>query len=213
MKAKLEKSIDNSSGIYCIENIINKKKYVGRAIHLRKRLFFHKSRLNNNKDQCIYLQNAWNKYGEENFSFYVLEYCKEEELNTKEQNWINVLNTFYKNKLGYNLTEGGKGIIGFIHSDKTKQKISSSKKNPSIKTRSEMGKSKRGIKINILSTSKYVGVSFDSKNKKWKSQFIYMRTIFWLGRFETQEKAALAYNLKAVEICGCNAIINDIGDI
>ena len=37
---------------------------------------------------CIYLQNAWNKYGKEAFEFIILEYCSEELLLLREDYYL-----------------------------------------------------------------------------------------------------------------------------
>lgn len=56
------------SGIYCIENIRNGKKYIGQSINVYYRWKKHKSELNNNTHDNDYLQKAWNKYGSDIFS-------------------------------------------------------------------------------------------------------------------------------------------------
>ena len=100
-----------------IKNNINDKSYVGQSINIENRWIHHKSELNNNKHINDYLQNAWNKYGEDNFSFIVIEECKESELNEKEIYYINKYNSMNN---GYNLCEGGNGIRGYRH---TKEEI------------------------------------------------------------------------------------------
>ena len=100
-----------------IKNNINDKLYVGQSINIENRWTHHKSELNNNKHINDYLQNAWNKYGEDNFSFIVIEECKESELNEKEIYYINKYNSMNN---GYNLCEGGNGIRGYRH---TKEEI------------------------------------------------------------------------------------------
>ena len=65
------------SGIYMIRNIINNKVYIGQSSDLKDRLAHHKSSLRHNRHYSSYLQNAWNKYGEENFEFIILEECEE----------------------------------------------------------------------------------------------------------------------------------------
>ena len=93
-------------GIYCIENMINHKKYIGQSTDISKRWVYHKNSLNGNYHINTYLQNAWNKYGANNFKFYILEECEEDKniLNEKEQYWIDNFDSFNN---GYNLTLGG----------------------------------------------------------------------------------------------------------
>ena len=59
----------NESGIYCIRNSINNKCYVGQSKNVKKRFIHHKSMLRKNEHNNPYLQNSWNKYGENNFTF------------------------------------------------------------------------------------------------------------------------------------------------
>lgn len=109
-------------GIYCIENLINNKKYIGKGVDTYGRWQSHKSTLNNNKHFNEYLQRAWNKYGESNFKFYVIERCNKNNLVKREIYYIKKLNT--KSPNGYNLTNGGEGTFGYKHSKETKKKIS-----------------------------------------------------------------------------------------
>lgn len=83
------------SGIYCIINIINNHRYVGSAKNIRQRLWKHRTLLRHQKHENRYLQNAWNKYGENNFDFYVLESCEENILLEREQYYVNLLNPEY----------------------------------------------------------------------------------------------------------------------
>lgn len=75
-------------GIYCIVNTYNNKKYIGSSKNIRKRLWEHRSELRHNKHANIYLQRAWNKYGEDKFDFYVIEACQENFLLEREQFYI-----------------------------------------------------------------------------------------------------------------------------
>ena len=51
------------SGIYCIENGINHKKYIGQSKNILYRWKKHISALNSNTHDNSYLQSSWNKYG------------------------------------------------------------------------------------------------------------------------------------------------------
>ncbi len=57
-------------------------------------------------------------------------------------------------------------------------------------------------------SSKYRGASWDKKNNKWVSCIKYKRKIYSLGRFDTEEEAAIAYNKKAIEFFGEFANVN-----
>lgn len=59
--------------IYLIINKNNNKFYVGRTKDYQARWNHHKRLLQTSKHHCIYLQNAWNKYGQECFDFVILE--------------------------------------------------------------------------------------------------------------------------------------------
>lgn len=109
--------------IYCIENIKNGKCYVGQTTRrFGDRKSKHIYKLKNNKHSNSYLQNSWNKYGEENFRFFVLENGLKtiKELNKAEIKWIKELNTVNR-KLGYNILLGGENQK---HNDETKIKLS-----------------------------------------------------------------------------------------
>lgn len=89
-------------GIYSIVNKINKKIYIGSSSKLKKRFPDHKRELNLQVHRNPYLQLSWNKYGEENFEFSVIEYCEKSELIEREVYYISFYNNL-NSKFGYNL--------------------------------------------------------------------------------------------------------------
>ena len=62
-----------TSGVYQIKNVVNKHCYVGSSVNIDIRWSVHKHLLKNNKHYNQYLQNAWNKYKQDNFKFEILE--------------------------------------------------------------------------------------------------------------------------------------------
>jgi hypothetical protein len=108
----------NKSGIYCILNKCNNKKYIGSSLSMRTRLQRHRSALRGNYHTNEYLQNSWNKYGENNFECFVLEYCEEKDLIIKENYYVNLLSS-------YNIT---KDIIRNKPSEKSRKKHSETRK-------------------------------------------------------------------------------------
>lgn len=65
----------NTSGVYCIVNILNNHKYIGSSKDIRYRIYQHHYNLKNNKHHSTYLQNAYNKYGYDKFIISILEIC------------------------------------------------------------------------------------------------------------------------------------------
>ena len=64
------------SGIYRILNTITGKGYVGSASDSYHRFAEHKTILRQNRHHSSHLQHAWNKYGESNFKFEIIEVLK-----------------------------------------------------------------------------------------------------------------------------------------
>ena len=122
--------MESPSGIYIITNLINNKKYVGQSVDVKRRIVHHRHKLNAGKHYNEHLQRAWNKYGKDNFSFDILEYCNIDELDELERKYISELNTMDED-FGYNGESGGHE--GKKMSDEAKRKISektSGKNNP-----------------------------------------------------------------------------------
>lgn len=113
--------MDNKiTGIYKIENISNNKIYVGQSSDIKSRWTHHKSDLNNNRHHNNHLQSAWNKYGENNFKFSIIELCDEVKLDERERFWIKEYDSYNS---GYNQDCGGIGIRGYKHTEEEINKM------------------------------------------------------------------------------------------
>ena len=90
------------SGIYLIQNTLDSKVYVGSSIDIERRWSDHKNLLSRSKHHSKHLQNAWNKYGVENFEFKIIELVNEPTiLVEREQFWMDSIQS-YDPQLGYN---------------------------------------------------------------------------------------------------------------
>lgn len=75
--------------IYRIRNTTNDKFYVGSTVNTKTRFTTHRSRLRRGKHHSAYLQAAWNKHGEANFAFEVLEELEDAALlQDAEDRWL-----------------------------------------------------------------------------------------------------------------------------
>lgn len=98
--------------IYKITNCINGKMYIGQTIHPDRRWTEHKQKARHGQDKFpIHLAIA--KYGEENFTFEILEWT--ENFNNEERRLIQELNTLSPN--GYNISEGGENHVMYGESN------------------------------------------------------------------------------------------------
>jgi group I intron endonuclease len=113
------------SGIYAITNTVNGKQYVGSAVNIQVRWAQHKWALRHNKHHSPYMQRAYNKHGEECFTYSILEMCEKGMTIQREQFYLDTLkpayNTFQTAKRGMPL--------GYKMPPETIEKIREKKKN------------------------------------------------------------------------------------
>lgn len=133
------------SGIYYILNIGANKIYVGSSSDVNKRKNEHFTTLRNNKHPNSYLQQAYNKYGEDKFIFGILQIIDVELLIEKEQHWMDYFQS-HNPKYGYN-------IVPFADrhalSEETKAKMSAAKKGVAPHPMTNEGKVKNGEKTKL----------------------------------------------------------------
>ena len=107
------------SGVYEIKNTVTNKIYIGSSKDVRERWNEHKRELNKNKHHSIHLQRAWDKYGEESFTFSLIEECNENDTLAREQFYLDLLKPYDKNK-GYNISKDASAPMkGRKHSKET----------------------------------------------------------------------------------------------
>ena len=122
------------SGIYSIRNLVNDHIYIGSSVNIESRWRSHKNQLKKNRHHSSKLQNAYNKYGKDNFIFEVISYIEDKtKLINYEQKWLDFFNP------EYNILITAGSPLGTKMSDETRKKISESKKgkpswNKGIKT-------------------------------------------------------------------------------
>ena len=213
--------------VYSILNIKNGMKYYGSSVNFERRRYAHKYTLDHNTHDNPILQYDWNIFGEESFTFNIeeeLENMDKKYLISLENSYIISNNTLYPN--GYNLKDGYGN-----NSDYLKNKISESlmgdknpmfgKSNPSMsgKTHSEETKKKLsilslgntyplGVKVKKNTSSKHVGVTYIKSSDKWQSRISYKTNRIQIGYFNSEKEAAIAYDLKAIELFGTTAKLN-----
>lgn len=155
-------------GVFEIRNIVTGQVYIGYSIDLKHRETWYFRQLINGRlnKKCSALQSSFNKYGEENFQFNILEYCDEENLIQTKQIWMDCFKSYNK-ETGFNsyLTadcstynnefrkskENNKNALGLIHSEETRKRMSILRKGKKLPPFSEEHKknislSKKGKK-------------------------------------------------------------------
>jgi len=93
-------------GIYKITNVVNGKCIIGQSRDSKMRWSKYKSLLKRSMYQNPHLQNAWNKYGAENFVFKILLECPIDKLNEEEIRLIKEYKATDR-EFGYNIDNGG----------------------------------------------------------------------------------------------------------
>jgi group I intron endonuclease len=165
-------------GIYKIINTINNKFYVGSAVCTKRRKARHFSELRHNKHNNKYLQNSWNKYGEEAFIFIVLEEIAEkEDLLEAENVWLRLhVGKPHCYNIGVNATAPMLGMCGelspawgYRHTKESLEKISISSKNRvcSPETRKKISSAHLGRKLSMESRQKISQAIMGEKNHNY----------------------------------------------
>lgn len=130
----------NKTGIYCIRNQINEKIYIGSTkISFQVRKNKHLNLLRKKLHYNEHLQNAWNYYGENSFSFEILLICLPNECEKYEGEFIKLYSS-NKREFGYN--------IACVSSYKYEYEMSETHNNEKSVRKIEKGKLINGLESN-----------------------------------------------------------------
>ena len=116
-KVNIFKDNKNKCGVYRWINLETNKSYVGSSVNLRRRFntYYSFSYLTRNKSL---ISKALLKYGYSRFRLEILEYCDPSVLMEREQYYIDLL------KPEYNILKIAGSLLGFKHSDSTRERLS-----------------------------------------------------------------------------------------
>lgn len=125
------------SGIYKITNLINGKVYIGSTNDYKARFREHRTELKRNVHFNTHLQSAYNKYGESNFTFEVIEFIENVDnlpltefktlLESREEYYIQLYEATNREK-GYNVRVTCNTSLGMKWSEESKKRFSEKKK-------------------------------------------------------------------------------------
>jgi len=118
-KRKIFKENKDKSGIYRFTNLLNGKMYIGSSSNLSSRFRKHLNLnyISQHKNE-LSISRAIIKYGYDNFSLEILEFCEVSNLLKREQFYLNLLEPVY------NIAKVAGSNLGFKHSKESRAKIS-----------------------------------------------------------------------------------------
>jgi group I intron endonuclease len=164
---QFRKGGDMARGIYKIINVVNNKFYIGSAVNLSRRRARHFSELRNNRHNNGKLQNAWNKYGEQAFTFVVVEELPEDaDILAAENRWLkDHVGKDYCYNIGVDATAPHLGMSGELsptwghkHTDEAKAKIAAASK-ARVQTDEEKAKRRKSMRGHHVTASTKAKIS------------------------------------------------------
>jgi group I intron endonuclease len=190
--------------IYSLHNLVNGKYYIGQTVQtMAARWNEHKKRARNGS--LFTIHKAIRKYGPEMFEPRVLVICPIDLLDEVER----LIITEHRAMVcGYNMVAGGRGCSEPLAEVRARMSQAQSGKRHTEESRQRMSRSKSGRQQSFApGKTGYRGVALTAEGK-YRAYITHRKKTYRLGHFHTAEDAALAYNAKAVELYGDNAILN-----
>lgn len=169
------KSLYKTTGIYAIQNKITGMAYVGQtANNFGDRRDSNFAKLRHNKHDNVGLQEDWNKYGEQNYEFRILETLEDcVNIDDREKYWVSI---YKKDGKAFNMADGGKGCPGVPIKEEVKRIIGEKNrqhnlgKKASEETKLKMSLSHKGYKPSLeaieKSRLKHIGMKHTLEAKK-----------------------------------------------
>ena len=167
---------NKNCGIYKITNITNNKIYVGSSSNLKSRKNQHFKSLRDNKHFNKHLQNSYNKYGQSNFEWTILEYIERQEnkkelkgsLLEKEQYFIDKLQVC---TYGYNTAPIAGSTLGIKFGpqpDEQKKKMVATRRKNDSYNHTEEWKKEQSVRSTgrVKSKEEKLKLSIANKGKK-----------------------------------------------
>ncbi len=108
------------TGVYFIIHRASGRAYIGSAVDIYSRWTVHRCVLRKGVHHSVHLQRVWDKYGESEFKFVIVEECEVEVLLEVEQSY---LDTYPKDKL-LNTSPVAGSTLGLEHTEETKKILS-----------------------------------------------------------------------------------------
>lgn len=131
--------------VYAIRCKTNDKVYVGSSVKGKRRWADHRSDLRKGRHHSRHLQRAWNKYGEGEFTFTVLEEVPEDRLLQREQHWMDSLRAC-DSDFGFNCYPTAGSPLGRTVTEASRRRMSKAGKGRKLSRewREAIGRAHRG---------------------------------------------------------------------
>lgn len=171
------------SGCYKIVNHASGKLYIGSAVNLKRRLSRHLTDLRHGRHDNQHLQRAFDKDGEDAFTFEVIAYCEPGSLLDWEQAFIDACEP------EYNICLTAGSCYGKKHTPETKAKIAAAAVGHTLseESRAKIRAGHLGMKMPPF-----------SEEHRTKMSTALIGNTRWLGKKHTPETRALM-SLRATE--------------
>nr|QZM06828.1 hypothetical protein [Cordyceps chanhua] len=124
-RSQILKELKDKSGVYLLVNNINGHTYVGSSVHLAARMknYLNTSFLKSKQNFNMPITKALLKYGQFNFSLFILEFVNIDMLTVRETFYITTVLPYY------NILKQGYSSLGYKHTEETKKLLSELAKN------------------------------------------------------------------------------------